>query len=121
MTSSTLEATPAGGATQALTSTVSGSAPTGVKAAWLAPDPSGSTDTLVATWTAAHPHDSPVDQYSVMISGSDGAGTHKQTVSGSTLTARFPVDSAPNWSVKVRAHNAAGWSPWSAGFKLGGL
>ena len=56
-----------------------------------------------------------------MITGSDDAGTFSQTVSGSTLTASFTVDYGPNWSVTVRAHNAAGYGPWSTSFMLGGL
>lgn len=97
------------------------SAPTGVKASWANQDPTGSTDTLVATWNAAAPGDSPVDQYQVTITGSDRGGTFTQTVSGTTLTASLTIDYAPNWSVTVRAHNASGWGPWSASVKLGGL
>ncbi|PWU24547.1 MAG: hypothetical protein C5B48_05820 [Candidatus Rokuibacteriota bacterium] len=95
------------------------SAPTGVTAHW-----TGSGDTtamLVATWNAAVPGDSPVDEYEVLITGSDGGGTFTQTVSGVTLTASFTVDNIPDWTVMVRAHNAAGWGPWSASFTLGGL
>jgi hypothetical protein len=97
------------------------SAPTGVTARWTSSDPSGTTDTLIASWNAADPGDSPIDEYQVTISGSDGAGTLSQTVSGSTLTAAFTVDFTPNWSVKVQAHNAVGWGPWSSSFSLGGL
>lgn len=97
------------------------SAPTGVTARWASIDPLGTTDTLIATWQASIPGNSPVDQYEITISGSDGGGTATQTVSGTTLTASFTVDYIPNWTVTVRAHNAAGWSPWSASFSLGGL
>lgn len=94
------------------------SAPTGVTARWLAP---GSTnDQLFASWTAAVPGDSPTDSYQITINGSDGGGTFTQSVSGSTLTATFAVSDIPDWSVKVRAHNAAGWGPWSTSFVLGG-
>ena len=54
---------------------------------WANPDPPGANDTLVATWQAADPGNSPIDQYLVTITGSDGAGTSTQTVSGTTLTA----------------------------------
>jgi len=101
--------------------TVPPSAPTGVTARWANLDPSGATDTLVATWQAADPGDSPIDQYVVTITGSDGAGTSTQTVSGTTLTASFTMDYIPNWSVTVRAHNAFGWGPASSVFRLGGL
>ena len=94
-------------------------APTGVKARWTAPG--SPSDTLVATWSAATGGDTPVDQYQITITGSDGGGTFTQTVPGSTLTAVFAVSDGPDWSVTVRAHNAAGWGLWSARFRLGGL
>ena len=94
------------------------SAPTGVTARWLSPG--AVPDTLMASWTAAVPGDSPTDQYQITIKGSDGGGTFTQSVSGSTLTASFSVNDIPDWSVSVRAHNAVGWSPWSAVFVLGG-
>ena len=97
------------------------SAPTSVTASWSNPDPTGTTDTLVATWPAAVPGDSPIDQYQITITGSDGAGTFTQTVSGTTLTAYFTVDYIPNWSVTVQAHNAVGWGHSSSPVTLGGL
>jgi hypothetical protein len=96
-------------------------APTGVAANWANLDPTGTTDTLIATWQAANPGNSPIDQYLVTIIGSDGAGMFTQTVSGTTLTAYFGVDFVPNWSVTVQAHNAAGWGQSSAAVSLGGL
>jgi hypothetical protein len=101
--------------------TIAPSTPTFTTVYWLIPDPSDATDTIVANWNAADPGNSPVDQYEVTITGSDGAGTFTQTVSGTTLTASFTVDWTPNWSVSIRAHNAAGWSAWSTPYALGGL
>lgn len=101
--------------------TVAPKTPTGLTAQWQVADPSGTTDTIIATWNAALPGNSPVDEYEIVVNGSDGAGTSAQTVSGTTLTAYFNVDFIPNWTVTVRAHNAAGWSPWSTPFTLGGL
>ena len=97
------------------------SAPGGVTANWTNLDPAGATDTLVATWQAAVPGDSPIDQYRITIVGSDGAGTFTQTVSGTTLTTSFTVDYVPNWSVTVQAHNVVGWGPPSSVITLGGL
>ncbi len=101
--------------------TVPPSAPTGVAAGWTDLNPTGATDTLVATWQAAIPGDSPIDQYRITIIGSDGAGTFTQTVSGTTLTASFTVDYTPGWSVTVQAYNAVGWGPSSTVVSLGGL
>ena len=100
---------------------VAASAPTNVLASWSNHDPSGTSDTLIATWSAAVPGDSPIDQYQITITGSDGAGTFTQTVSGTTLTAYFTVDDIPNWRVTVQAHNAVGWGPASNPVTLGGL
>ena len=100
---------------------VAPSAPTNVVASWSNLDPTGTNDTLVATWSAAVPGDSPVDQYQITITGSDGAGTFTQVVDGSTLTTYFTVDFVPNWTVTVQAHNAAGWGPSSTPVTLGGL
>jgi hypothetical protein len=97
------------------------SAPANVTASWTNPDPTGTSDTLLATWSAAVPGDSPIDQYQIRITGSDGAGAFTNTVSGSTLTTYFNVDYIPNWSVTVQAHNAFGWGPVSSPFNLGGL
>ena len=99
-------------------STIPPGAPTGVAARWTAPGAPG--DTLLATWHAAAPGDSPTNRYRITITGSDGAGTFTQAVSGSRLSASFAVSDIPDWTIRVRAHNAAGWGPWSAKARLGG-
>jgi hypothetical protein len=99
-------------------STIPPGAPTGLSAHWTAPGSPG--DALVATWKAAPVGDSPTDEYQVTISGSDGAGTFSETVSGSTLSATFAVSDVPDWTIRVRAHDAAGWGPWSSSYTLGG-
>lgn len=103
-------------------SSVAPSAPTGVTAHWTAPGLPG--DQLVASWTAAVPGDSPVDAYEVTVGVRNGdppfPAPVTQTVSGSTLSASFVVDDVFDWGVQVRAHNAAGWGPWSAVVVLGG-
>ena len=89
--------------------TVAPGAPATVQAT-LAGDP---TLQLAVSWTASVPGDSPVDDYQVAAAGSDGenltldAGT--ATATSTTVSA-----SADSWTVTVRAHNAAGWGPWSA-------
>ena len=97
------------------------SAPTNVVASWASPNANPGPNTLIATWQAADPGNSPVDQYFVTITGSDGAGTLTNSVSGTILSASFNVDSNYNWSVTVQAHNAFGWGPVSGAFNLGGL
>jgi len=94
------------------------SAPSGVAAHWTAPGDPG--DMLVASWAAAAPGNSPIDEYKITIVGSDGGGTFTQTVSGSTLTASFSVSDNPDWAITVQAHNAAGWGPASTRIVLGG-
>jgi hypothetical protein len=101
-----------------LTASVTPSAPTNVAAHWTAPG--SPNDTLVATWSAGAAGDSPTDQYQITIKGSDGGGTFTQTVSGSTPSATFAVSDVPDWSIQVRAHNAAGWGAWSTTAHLGG-
>lgn len=102
--------------------TILPSAPTNVFAQWANLDPVGVTnDTLEASWSPSVPGNSPVDQYLVTITGSDGAGTFYQTVAGTTTNANFTVDFVPNWSVTVQAHNAAGWGATSNPYMLGGL
>ena len=93
-------------------------APIGVTAHWTAPG--SPTDILVASWQAGTAGDSPTDSYQITITGSDGGGTYTQTVSGSTLTSTFSVSDVPDWRIQVRAHDAAGWGPWSTSYTLGG-
>lgn len=102
--------------------TVVPSAPTNVVASWQIPDPSGTTDSITVTWQSGNPGNSPIDEYQIVINGSDGGGTFTNTVSGTTLVTYFnSIDYIPNYSVTVQAHNAAGWGPVSAVVNLGGL
>jgi hypothetical protein len=96
-------------------------APTGVSATWTNQNPSGPTDTFIVTWNAADPGDSPIDQYQIQATDLDHGTSVTQTVSGTTLTASFTEDWVPDWSIKVKAHNAFGWGPWSSAYTLGGL
>jgi hypothetical protein len=98
---------------------VAPSAPTNVAGHWTAPG--ATNDQLVATWSTAAAGDSPTDQYEVTITGSDAAGTYTQSVSGSILSASFTVNDISDWWIQVRAHNAAGWGPWSTTAFLSGV
>jgi hypothetical protein len=101
-------------------STVPPSIPGAVTAHWTNPGEPG--DMLAAAWSEGSPGDSPIDHYQVRITEiEDGSPpTYTQEVSGSTFNATFQVSDIPNWHVYVRAHNAAGWGPWSAPITLGG-
>ncbi len=91
------------------------SGPAGVSANWTAPQQPG--DMLAASWNPAVPGDSPVDEYQIIVSvydpGNPVPAPLSQIVSGSTLNAGFVVDDTLDWTTTVRAHNAAGWGPWS--------
>lgn len=95
--------------------------PPGVSASWINQNPQGSTDTLIGSWMAPDPGNSPIDQYQIRITDSENGTIFLQTVPGSTLSANFVVDWVPDWDVIVRAHNAAGWGAWSNPITLGGL
>jgi hypothetical protein len=94
--------------------TVPPGAPPSVAAAWTSID---SPASLQVSWGATDPGNSPLDSYEV----------HAVDVNSSTTTPLDAVISAPagsytfyepnngvSWQVTVRAHNAAGWGPWSA-------
>ena len=101
------------------TSTVPPSVPSGLTLRW------NTANQFIAYWTAAVPGDSPVDAYEVKASAYDAdppvPGPFTQSVDGGARNAVFMVDQTFDWSVRVRAHNAAGWGPWSAAVVLGGL
>jgi hypothetical protein len=101
--------------------TIPPSAPTNVVAVWASPNADPGPNAIDASWAAAVPGNSPVDQYLVIATGTDGGGSITNSVAGTVLSASIPADSNFNWSVTVQAHNAAGWGPVSAAAHLGGL
>jgi len=70
----------------------------------------------VVGWTAAAQGDSPVSDYQVLCTPSGDSGYAPVIYdAGTALIASVPIpDQTVNWSVQVRAENAAGWGPWSA-------
>jgi len=89
--------------------TTAPTAPTGLTAAWNA----GSTG-IVAAWVAPDAGDSPIDDYQVAVAQSDPTGPPTNVDAGTATSATLTgFDSTLDWSVHVRAHNAAGWGPWS--------
>ncbi len=100
-------------------STIPPGAPKGVSAYWTAPG--SANDTMVVNWKAALPGDSPTDAYLVTINNPDTGDKFTQTVGGSTVTATFAVSDVPDWTIQVRARDAAGWGPLSTSYLLGGV
>ena len=99
-------------------SSITPSAPTGLGAHWTAPLQPG--DALAVSWAAPSPGDSPIDEYQVTVTAqgvdSGAPGPYMLTVSGTTLSTRIAIADSLDWTVQVRAHNAAGWDlgrqPW---------
>ena len=77
----------------------------------------GTAALLVSYSAPVKPGDSPIDEYQVKATAHDAdkgaGGPHKTTADGSTLSALVAANWNYDWAVKVRAHNAAGWGPWS--------
>jgi hypothetical protein len=87
-------------------------APKSVVPQWLGPS------YLNVSWSApANPGDSPIDQYQVKAKPYDadpGApGVTLFMVDGSMMSTQLSLDGNYDWAIRVRAHNAAGWSAWS--------
>jgi hypothetical protein len=95
--------------------------PTGLRVFWTYNGTA--SELLTAVWTPGAPGDSPIDQYEVMATShdSDTPQTVTGTVSAPTTSIYLSVDDLQDWSVQVRAHNAAGWGPWSSAAMLGGI
>ena len=87
-------------------------APKGVVAQWLGPT------FLNVSWnTPTNPGDSPIDMYQVKAKPYEAdAGAPSAvlvTVDGTTLSAQLNLNGDFDWAIRVRAHNASGWSAWS--------
>jgi hypothetical protein len=78
---------------------------------------------LAVSWIPGDPGNSAVDQYEVLIASVDGDTNQviTTTVAPPATSAYISADSVSSWSITVRAHNAAGWSPWSAAAFLSGI
>jgi hypothetical protein len=105
-------------------STVRPSVPTGIHAAWATTSGDG-TGEMIVYWTASLPGDSPVDTYQVKIAAHDAdpptPSPQTNSVGGTATEDVFTAQFVDDWSIQVRAHNAAGWSSWSTAIVLGGL
>jgi hypothetical protein len=75
---------------------------------------------MVMAWAAAPAGDSVTTDYQVMATSDGGAVVTMDA--GTTLEAALSnMDSTPDWTIQVRAQDAAGWGPWSAPVLVGGL
>ena len=96
--------------------------PTSISAWWTGQVAPGLS--LGVRWAASAAGTNTVDSYDVRVIWQDGdnpGGTYDQVVSGQTQTAYFAVDNTSNWSIQVRAHDAAGWGAWSTSIVIGGV
>jgi hypothetical protein len=94
--------------------TVVPTAPTGVSASWTSPGSAG--DQIAVRWSAPTGGNSPVDSYQVQATFVDGDLPHApvtQTVTAPATSGALTANDVDTWSVQVRAHNGAGWGPWS--------
>ena len=77
----------------------------------------GTSALLVSYSAPAKLGDSPIDRFQVKATAHDAdpgaGGPFKVTVDGGSLSAPVGANWNYDWAVKVRAHNAAGWGPWS--------
>jgi hypothetical protein len=102
-------------------STVPPSAPTELRTWWLYPtEPIGS---YLVAWTEPKPGDSPIDEYEIQASPreTEVAGTVTVYEPAGSIEAEITGDSETPWTVRARAHNAAGWGAWSGPVERGGL
>jgi len=89
---------------------------------WLIPTtPTGS---FLVDWVEGpNPGDSPVDGYQIQAvpAETEVASTLTNTEPASSSETEFTGNSETPWTIRVRAHNAAGWGAWTAPLALGGL
>jgi hypothetical protein len=92
--------------------TIAPGAPPSVSAAWTSID---SPASLRASWGAPAPGNSPLDSFEIRALPVNSGTTSPldAVVPSSTFAYTFGADNAVSWQVAVRAHNAAGWGPWS--------
>jgi hypothetical protein len=101
--------------------TVAPSAPTELKAWWIANNPP--TGSFAVRWTAGAPGSAAIDEFEVRAVPAEAevASTLYNVEPASSGETVFTGNSETPWAASVRAHNAAGWGPWSAPVELGGL
>jgi hypothetical protein len=102
-------------------STVVPSAPAEVRAYWLSG--TAPTGVLLTSWVEGTPGDSQIDQYQVTAEPGEPelAAPRTMTESGTARNVEFTLYDEMPWSIRVRAHNVAGWGPWSPTIVVAGV
>jgi hypothetical protein len=93
--------------------TVAPSAPQSISASWTSID---SPASLSVSWGATDPGNSPLDLFEIRAVGvNSGTTSPLDAVIPAPATAYtfYNPSNSVSWQVTVRAHNAAGWGPWS--------
>lgn len=76
---------------------------------------------LAVSWSAGTSGNSATDTYEVDTTAPDTGQTIDTMVAAPTTSAYVGADDTLDWTITIRAHNAAGWGPWSAAVMLGGV
>jgi hypothetical protein len=93
--------------------TVAPGAPQSVSAAWTSVD---SPANLAVSWGATDPGNSPLDSFEIRAVPVNAGTTSALDAVISAPASAYTFGNAANsvsWQLNVRAHNAAGWGPWS--------
>jgi chitinase len=95
--------------------TVPPGVPPSVTASWAGSSPGAN---LVVAWGATNTGNSPIDSYEIHAVAVNSETTPPPldavTPAPASSYSFVSPDSTVNWQVTVRAHNGAGWGPWSA-------
>ena len=94
--------------------TVPPGAPPSVSASWTSID---SPASLRVSWGVTDPGNSPLDSYEVYATAVSSTTTPPLDAVISSPASSYTFyqpNNGVSWKVTVRAHNAAGWGPWSA-------
>jgi hypothetical protein len=93
--------------------TIAPGAPQSVSASWTTTD---SPANLSISWGATDPGNSPIDRFEIQALPMNSGTTSALDAVISAPAGAYSFGNADNsvsWQVTVRAHNAAGWGPWS--------
>jgi hypothetical protein len=101
--------------------TIAPGAPQSVSAAWTSID---SPANLSISWGATDPGNSPIDRFEIRALPVNSGTTSALDAVIPAPASAYTFGNAANsvsWQVTVRAHNAAGWGPWSTAVVVSAL